>query len=97
MEHNTPDGRTIKPPDRERVVDARHTPEIHAASGHEKLLKAEDLEAWLNIDVKTIYAYARRDGIPHIRIQRSIRFRPSEIREWLNNHSCPNRKGRKKQ
>ncbi len=74
-----------------------NTPEIHAASGHEKLLKAEDLEAWLNIDVKTIYAYARRDGIPHIRIQRSIRFRPSEIREWLNNHSCPNRKGRKKQ
>ena len=73
-----------------------NTPEFHSASRREKLLKAEDLEAWLNIDVKTIYAYARRDRIPHIRIQRSIRFRPSEIRDWLDTQSSGNRRGRRK-
>jgi len=79
MEHNTPDGRTIKPPDRERVVDARHTPEIHAASGHEKLLTASELEAWLEIDRKTVYTYVQRGLIPYIRIQSNVRFRRSEI------------------
>ena len=74
-----------------------NTPDFcQTASGREKLLKAEDLEAWLNIDVKTIYAYARHNRIPHIRIYRSIRFRLSEIRDWLDTHSSPNRRGRRK-
>ncbi len=98
MEHNTPDGRTTKPPDHERVVDARHTPEIHAASGHEKLLTASELEAWLEIDRKTVYTYVQRGLIPYIRIQSNVRFRRSEIMDWLEKHSYrPNRGSKKKQ
>lgn len=73
------------------------TPEIQAASG-EKLLTASELEAWLEIDRKTVYTYVQRGLIPYIKIQSNVRFRRSEIADWLETHSYrPNRGPRKKQ
>ncbi len=72
------------------------TPEIQAASG-EKLLTASDLEAWLEIDRKTVYTYVQRGLIPYIKIQSNVRFRRSEIMDWLETHSYRPRLARKKQ
>ncbi len=59
---------------------------IEQAAG-QRLLKAKDLESWLKIDVKTIYAYAKRNLIPHITIGSAIRFPEKEVRAWLLRHS----------
>lgn len=52
-----------------------------------RLLTARDLEDWLKIDVKTIYAYVTRKIIPYVRIQSNVRFRENEIRRWLTRHN----------
>lgn len=51
------------------------------------LLNAKDLEALLNLDVKTIYSYVQRGLIPYVRIQSNVRFRRSEILAWIEAHS----------
>jgi excisionase family DNA binding protein len=48
-----------------------------------ELLTAKDLEAWLKIDVKTIYAYVQMGFIPYTRIRGHLRFRKQRIIEWL--------------
>ena len=77
------------------VMD-HNTPEIQAASG-EKLLTASELEAWLEIDRKTVYTYVQRGLIPYIKIQSNVRFRRSEIADWLETHSYRPRIARKRQ
>lgn len=56
-----------------------------------RLLTAKDLEALLQIDAKTIYQYAQRNLIPHIRIESSVRFVEGEIRRWLDRHTVRSR------
>ena len=51
------------------------------------LLTARQLEAWLKIDIKTIYAYAKKNLIPNVKIGTSVRFPEKEIREWLRRQS----------
>jgi len=69
-----------------------NTPEFDSASS--AILTAKELEAYLKIDVKTIYTYVQRGQIPYIRIQSNLRFRRSEIMDWLETHSYrPRRNG----
>jgi predicted DNA-binding transcriptional regulator AlpA len=51
-----------------------------------RMLTAKDLEAWLEIDRKTIYSYVLRKLIPHVRIESNVRFVEAEIRCWLERH-----------
>ena len=52
-----------------------------------EMLTAKDLEAWLKIDVKTIYSYVQRGLVPYVRIQSNVRFVRSQILEWIQEHS----------
>jgi len=52
-----------------------------------EMLMARDLEALLQIDRKTIYSYAQRGLIPYVRIQSNLRFRRTEINDWIEKHS----------
>ena len=70
-------------------------PEFKSASS-EKLLTASELEAWLDIDVNTVYGYVQRGLIPYIKIQSNVRFRRTEIENWLETHSYRPKRGRKK-
>jgi excisionase family DNA binding protein len=56
-----------------------------------ELLTAKELEAFLRIDVKTIYGYVQRGLIPYVRIQTNLRFRKQEVLEWLARQSYPPR------
>lgn len=52
-----------------------------------EMLTAKDLEALLQIDVRTIYGYVQRGLIPYVRIQSNVRFRRAEILDWIEKHS----------
>lgn len=56
-----------------------------------ELLTAKDLEALLQIDVKTIYSYVQRGLIPYVRIQSNLRFRRQEVLDWVASQSYPPR------
>lgn len=47
------------------------------------LLRAEDVAEALGVTADFVYALARRDEIPHVRIGRTVRFRADVIDEWL--------------
>jgi excisionase family DNA binding protein len=55
----------------------------------EKLLNAGDLitpsalAKGLRVSQGAVYAWVDRGLIPHIRLEKCIRFDPAEIREWL--------------
>jgi excisionase family DNA binding protein len=50
-------------------------------------LTAKDLEAILQIDRKTIYGYVAAGIIPYVRIQSNLRFRKTEIEDWIERQS----------
>ena len=62
----------------------------------ERLLNAKELEAALQIDVKTIYLYATKKIIPHVRIVTNVRFREKDIANWIERHTYRPRTMRKR-
>ena len=51
---------------------------------------ARDLEAFLKIDVRTIYNYVQRGLIPYVRIESNIRFSKHQVLQWLEERNfCP--------
>lgn len=52
-----------------------------------EFVTARELEALLQIDVKTIYSYVQRGLIPYIRIQSNLRFPKQEVLAWLARQS----------
>lgn len=50
----------------------------------EKLWTVEELSEFLNVRIKTIYDWVHKRSIPYQKINRSVRFRPSEIEKWLS-------------
>jgi excisionase family DNA binding protein len=65
------------------------------------MLTTKDLEGLLQIDRKTIYAYADKRLIPYIRIESNIRFPKHQVMRWLEERSFQprsvNGKGAKRQ
>ena len=65
------------------------------------MLTAKDLEALLQIDRKTIYAYVQKGLIPHPRIESNVRFSKHRVQRWLEERSFQprpvNGKGAKRQ
>lgn len=51
------------------------------------LLTAKDVTAELGISDKTIYRLAKEGRIPYVRIQSNLRFRRSDLDEWLASKS----------
>ena len=74
------------------LTDAQARPEI---------LTAKELEAWLRIDVKTIYSYVQRGLIPYMRIESNVRFSKHQVERWLEQRTFQprpvNGKGAKRQ
>jgi excisionase family DNA binding protein len=47
------------------------------------LLTADDVAGLLGVSKDWIYAEVRADRIPHVKLGRSVRFRPASIEEWI--------------
>lgn len=51
----------------------------------DRLLTVQELANYLGVPVATIYAWRyRHEGPPGFRVGRHVRFRQSDIEEWLN-------------
>lgn len=55
----------------------------------EELLTVDELCDWLKITRKTSERW-RKDGMPFIKVGRTVRFDKAEILEWLKNHNKNN-------
>ncbi len=53
----------------------------------DRMLPAKELAGLLAISPKPIYSYVERNMIPYYRIEANIRFRASDVAEWLRDHS----------
>jgi excisionase family DNA binding protein len=77
------------------------TPILANAEALPEILTAEDLEAFLRIDVKTIYSYVQRGIIPHMRIESNVRFSKHQVMRWLEERTFQprpvNRNGARRQ
>ncbi len=64
----------------------------------DRLLTVQELANYLGVPVATIYAWRyRHEGPPGFRVGRHVRFRQSDIEEWLNNQLDEVRAGDSKQ
>ena len=55
----------------------------------EELLTVDELCDWLKITRKTSERW-RKDGMPFIKVGRTVRFDKAEVLEWLKNHNKNN-------
>jgi excisionase family DNA binding protein len=53
----------------------------------ETLMDVTDLAAMLKRPDSWVYDNYRKLGIPFVRVGRGLRFKPSEIERWLDEHS----------
>jgi excisionase family DNA binding protein len=49
----------------------------------EQLMTAKEVADRLQVSVRQVLQLAKDDLIPNVRIQTSVRFRPSEITAWI--------------
>jgi Helix-turn-helix domain len=49
--------------------------------------RQKSVEAFLRIDVKTIYSYVQRGLILHMRIESNVRFSKHQVLQWLKERS----------
>ena len=92
--------KSLSPNDRKRLkvlfVESilggeRKAPSLNgnARNGHNAsdFMTAKEVEAWLRIDVKTLYLYAKRKFIPHVRLQHNVRFRRADLQRWVDRYT----------
>jgi excisionase family DNA binding protein len=49
----------------------------------ERLMTADEVAAVLQVARGWVYAATRRNEIPHVRLGRYVRYRPSAIEAWM--------------
>ncbi len=58
----------------------------------ERLLTVEDLAEYLGVPVATLYAWRyRRQGPPGFRVGRHVRFRRSDVDDWIEDRIAQTR------
>lgn len=57
--------------------------EDREGSVEKKLLRVEELSAYMGTPVATLYTWTHQKKIPHLKVGRSVRFDREEINLWL--------------
>jgi excisionase family DNA binding protein len=55
----------------------------HTETQPSGFLKIQEIANYLGIKVSTIYALVEKRGIPHYRVGRLVRFKKSEVAQWM--------------
>ena len=63
------------------------TPILVNAEALREILTAKELEAFLRIDVKTIYRYVQQGRIPYLRMESNLHFSKHQVLQWLQERS----------
>ncbi len=59
----------------------------------DRLLTVEDLAEYLSVPVATLYAWRyRRQGPPGFRVGRHVRFRRSDVDDWIEDRIAQTRR-----
>lgn len=53
----------------------------------EKLLTTQDIADMLQLSIVKVYRLINYSGLPSVKIDGSRRFRPSEVKAWLEQHT----------
>ena len=61
----------------------------------EKLLTVKDLSEWLQVSPNTIYQWTHTGYIPHYKLPKGVRFKPSEVERWLQKRKKKGRTGKR--
>jgi excisionase family DNA binding protein len=61
-------------------------PDLYVA---ESLLTPEAVARLLACSPKSVYAWAARGALPSVRLGRLVRFRPSEVRRFIEANAAP--------
>ena len=62
---------------------------MHQVSQHEllqPLLTIRQVARMLGVSRPTVYAMMEREGLPYLKIGKTLRFSPSSVHEWLAEH-----------
>jgi excisionase family DNA binding protein len=60
----------------------------------ERLITIQELSQIIAIKVPTIYRWVHEEYIPHLKINHLVRFKESEIAEWIEKKNCKGRNTR---
>ncbi|MBX7168589.1 MAG: helix-turn-helix domain-containing protein [Pirellulales bacterium] len=52
------------------------------------LLNAKQAAQALGISPRKLWSLTAGDQIPHVRIDRSVRYSPQALQNWIEEHSC---------
>ncbi len=70
-------------------------PVMNGSYHHEKaiepLLTANDVAALLGLSVDSVYNFARQGRLPRVRLDRAVRFRPADVRAFVERAAQPAR------
>ncbi len=62
----------------------RVLPDDDGMEHEDRLLGVDELAAYLDVPVKTLYAWRyRSEGPPALRVGRHLRYRWSDVQEWI--------------
>ena len=48
-----------------------------------ELLTVAEVARWLRVDPRTIYRWVRVAQIPHVRLERGVRFKRTDVDAWM--------------
>ena len=58
----------------------------------EKLLDISEVSDTIGVQINTLYSWIHQKKIPYIKIGRLVKFKPSDIDEWLKENSIHTKK-----
>lgn len=59
---------------------------MQQVSQQEQLLTIKGVTEMLQVSRPTVYALIEREGLPYLKIGKSLRFSPQSVRAWLADH-----------
>lgn len=67
----------------ENMIEDGISREIGGDGLDRRLLKVEELSAYMGTPIATLYTWTHQRKIPHLKVGRSVRFDRDEINLWL--------------
>jgi excisionase family DNA binding protein len=69
-------------------------PAVKQGSALEAFWTVTELSSLIKVAPTIIYDWVHEGFIPHVKLGRCVRFRPSEVMVWLDRHANPGRSQR---
>lgn len=58
-----------------------------------QLIDAREAASLLGIHLSTLYTWCEEERVPFVRLGRALRFDPTDLQRWIDDHRVPPRQG----